>query len=108
MGSHAKPTKNDRLRKGQFVTALVRRFARQIIHMIDHGDEEIEEELATILHLILHGATALERVARTDNEREVMRTQLGIVIRRIRIRVPCRREDGRALDPRLQPLLLQR
>ena len=53
---------------------LVRRLARQIIHMIDHGDKQIEEELATTLHLILHGATPLERVARPNNKRKIVRT----------------------------------
>lgn len=92
----------------QLRTVLVRGLGRQIIHVIDHGDEQIEEELATTLHLILHSATALERVACPDDKRKIVGTQLGIVVRRIRIRIPRRRKDGRALDARLQSLLLQR
>lgn len=49
--------------------------------MITHSDEEIEEHLATLLHLNLHGATSLESAAAADDESEEMSTKLGVVVR---------------------------
>jgi len=39
-----------------------------IIHVVAHRHEEIKEQFATILHLLLHGAAPLERLRRTDNQ----------------------------------------
>jgi hypothetical protein len=50
-------------------------------NMITHGDEEVEEHLATFLHLPLHGAAAFECIAAADNESEVMSSQLLLAIR---------------------------
>ena len=48
--------------------------------MITHGDEEIEEHLAAILHLSLHRAAALECAAATNDESEIVSTKLGVVV----------------------------
>ena len=75
--------------------------------MIDHGDEQVEEEFAAILHLVLHCATALEGVSGSDDEREVVCTELRVVVRSVGVCVTGRRQDSRALNARLKALLLQ-
>lgn len=41
--------------------------------MVDHGDEQIEEEWrSTRFHLQLHRAATLERVATADDESEIV------------------------------------
>jgi len=37
-----------------------------IIHVVTHRDEKIEEQFATILHFHLHGSTSLESLATSD------------------------------------------
>jgi hypothetical protein len=83
------------------------RLLRQVIHVVDHGDEEVEEELATIFHFVLHRSAALESVSCPDNEREIVCTKLRVVVRGVRVRKPGGAEDGRALNSRLKALLLQ-
>jgi hypothetical protein len=75
--------------------------------VVDHGDKEIEEELATVLHLALHGTATLECVARSDDECEVVCTKLRIVVGCVGVCKASRREDRRALDARLKALLSQ-
>lgn len=75
--------------------------------MVDHGNEQVEEEFAPVLHLVLHRAAALEGVPSSDDEREVVCTELRVVVRSIGVCVTGRRQDGRALDARLETLLLQ-
>lgn len=77
----------------------------KVIHVIYHGNEQVEEQLTTVLHLVLHRAAALEGVARTDDERKVVRTKLGVVVGCVGVGVTGRGQDGRALDARLQSLL---
>lgn len=85
---------------------LARRLDRhaQVVHVVDHGNEQVEEQLTAILHLVLHRAAALEGVARTDDEREVVSTELGVVVGCVGVGVTGRSEDCRALNARLQPL----
>ena len=52
--------------------SLVTRTLRQVVHVIGHGDEEVEEELAALLHFLLHRSTPLEGVARADDECEIV------------------------------------
>ena len=73
--------------------------------MIDHGDEQVEKQLAAVFHLVLHRAAALEGVSSADDEGEVVCSQLGVVVRSVRICEACRRQDCRALDTRLKSLL---
>ena len=51
---------------------LARRLRRHVVHVVDHGDEQVEEELAAVFHLILHGATALECASSADDEGEIV------------------------------------
>lgn len=76
--------------------------------MVDHGDEEIEEELATVLHLVLHRAAALEGVSCSNDESEVVCAQLRVVVRSVGVGKAGRCEDGRTLNTRLKTLLLER
>ena len=80
----------------------------QVIHVVDHGDEEVEKELAAMLHLILHRAAALESMASANDECQVVSAQLGVAVRSVGVCEARRRQDGRALYARLQALLLQR
>lgn len=73
--------------------------------MVHHGNEQVEKQLAAVFHLILHGTAALEGVASTDDEREVVSTELRVVVGRVGVRVTSGSQDGRALDARLQTLL---
>lgn len=101
--------------------------------MVAHRDEEIKEpnhpthiststintqtsqeqrdknsQPPTPLHLHLHRPTPLKRRPAAYNQRQIVRPQLRIAVRRIGIREPRTSQDGRALDPRLQALLSQR
>jgi hypothetical protein len=78
--------------------SLVRRLRRQVVHVVDHSDKQIKKELATVLHLILHRAAALEGVSSTDDEREVVRTEFRVVVGGIGICVTSGSQDSRALD----------
>lgn len=73
--------------------------------MIAHGHEEVEEELATLLHLDSHSAASLEGVSASNDEREIMSTKLGVAVRCVGICESGRGEDGRDLDTRLKSLL---
>lgn len=77
----------------------------KVIHVVYHGNEQIEEQLTAIFHFVLHRTAALEGVARTDDECKVVRTELGIVVWGVGVGVASRCQDGRALDARLQALL---
>ena len=77
-------------------------------HVITHRDKKIKEQLPAPLHLHLHRAAPLERAPTPDDQGQVMRPQLRIAVRRVRIREPRTRQDRRALDPALQTLLPQR
>ena len=79
----------------------------EVVHVVDHGDEEVEEELAAGFHLVLHRAAALEGVARADDEGEVVRPELGVAVGRVGVRIACRGQDGRALDAGLETLLAE-
>jgi len=47
----------------------------EVVHVVAHGDEEVEEELAALLHLDLHGATSLEGVPASNDESKVVSTK---------------------------------
>lgn len=66
--------------------------------MVNHGNEQVEEELATVLHLVLHSAAALEGVSGSDDEREVVCTELRIVVRSVGVGITGRCQNSRALD----------
>ena len=69
--------------------------------MIAHRDEQVEKQLPTALHLRLHRPAPLERAPAPDNERQIVRPELTIAVRRVRIRIPRTCENRRTLDPAL-------
>jgi hypothetical protein len=106
------------------VNSLMTRTLGQIVHVIRHCNTEetrqqngsrrvhhmdnlqqIEEELATLLHLLLHGSASLECVSRADDECKVVGPQFRVVLGRVGISVASTGEDGRALNARLETLL---
>lgn len=87
--------------------SLARRLLRQVVHVVDHGDEEIEEQLATVLHLILHGAAPFEGVSCSDDESKVMSSKFGVIIGSVGVCEASRCQDGGALDSRLETLFLE-
>ena len=66
--------------------------------MVTHGDEEVEEHLATSLHLDSHGAASLEGVAAANDEREVVSSKFSIVVRGVLIGPTSRCQDGGDLN----------
>ena len=53
----------------------------------------------------MHGATALERVARANDEREIVGTELGVVFWRVGVGVAGAGQNRGALDTCLESLL---
>jgi hypothetical protein len=52
-----------------------RRYVSKLNHEEDHHMrdlQQVEEELATLLHLLLHGSASLECVSRADNQGQIM------------------------------------
>lgn len=80
----------------------------QIIHMIAHGNKQIEKPRMTILHLYLHCPASLENISRANNHSQVMSAQLGIRIRRVVVRIPSRSQDHADRDCTLKTLLTKR
>lgn len=76
--------------------------------MITHGHKQIKEQAPTPLHLRLHGPAPLERRPRPNNQRQIMRPQLTITLRRVRIRIPRTAQYRPTTNPHLQALLPQR
>lgn len=66
--------------------------------MIRHSHEQVEEQLAAILHLVLHGAAALECVPATDDQGEIVRPQLRVVVGCVVVGVAGAAEDCTTLD----------
>jgi len=53
-------------------TGIRRTDSLEVIHVSAHGDEKIEEELAALLHLVLHSCAFLEVVPIPDNDGKVV------------------------------------
>lgn len=77
-------------------------------HMITHSNEKIKKQLPTPLHLHLHRPTTLKRPSRPDDQRQVMRPQLRLRLRRVGVCEPRTRQDRAALDPRVEALFAER
>lgn len=60
-----------------------------------------------MLHLHLHRATPFKGGAAADDQSEIVRSQLRVILGSIIVRVTSAREDGAALDARLQALFPQ-
>lgn len=77
--------------------------------MINQRNKQIKKQRRpTLLHLHLHRTTAFERTATTNDEREVVRPQLGVASGRVGVGEAGGGEDGAALHAGLQALLFQR
>lgn len=67
--------------------------------MVAEGDKQVEEQLAaSVEHLSLHGAAALEGIAAADDKGEEVGAQLGIVVRGVGVCVSGGQEDGVACN----------
>lgn len=66
---------------------------------------KIEEQLPTTLHFHLHRAAPFERRSAADDQGQVVRPQLRVVVRRMVVCISGAGKDGAALDARLQALL---
>jgi len=76
--------------------------------MFHHRDEQIEPKRRTSSrHLRLHSATPLESGAASDDERQVVRAQAGVVRRRVQVRISGRRQDGARLHAGVKALFLE-
>src|ERR1700743_177525 len=67
----------------------------KVVQVVAHGDEKVEEHLAPLLHLHLHGAAALERSAAANNQSEVVSAQARVRVRRAVVREARAAEDRR-------------
>lgn len=73
--------------------------AGDVVDVVTESDKEVEEQLAaSVEHLGLHGAAALEGVAAADDESEEVRTELGVIVGRVGVSVASRQENGVACD----------
>lgn len=59
--------------------------------MVAHGDEQVEEQRATVLHLGLHGAAPFECISAADDEGQVVCPQLGVVVGSVGVGIASRR-----------------
>ena len=75
--------------------------------MVAHRHKQIKEQPAARLHLLLHRAAALERAPAADDEREVVRAQTRVRVRRVRVRVSRAAQDRAHVDAILEALLAQ-
>jgi hypothetical protein len=101
--------RSDKFRQRGAHGSLARRpLRRHVIHVVDHGNKQVEEEFTAVFHFALHGAAALEGLAGADDESKVVRAELRVVVGRVGVGVTGGGEDGGALDARLQSLLPER
>lgn len=64
--------------------------SRDVVDMVAKCNEKIKEKLsATIIHLELHGAAALEGASRANDESEIVCSKFGIGVRRVVVSVSC-------------------
>lgn len=75
--------------------------------MVHERDEQVEKELASSFHLVLHGAAALERLPAADDEGEVVRAQVAVRVGRVGVGEARRRQNRAALDSGLETLFLE-
>lgn len=75
--------------------------------MVTHGNKQIKKQLPTHLHLTLHRPTALKRRPATDNQRQIVRTQPGLSVGRMRVGISRAGQDRVALDACVEALFAQ-
>lgn len=80
----------------------------KVIHIIAHGNEQIEKQRAPSLHLHLHGSTPREQLPGLDNHFQVMRAESIFRVRRVVVRVPGRPQNDIDGDAALQALFAER
>lgn len=70
--------------------------------MVAQRDKEVKEQLrATMVHLQLHGAAALEGAAAADDQGKIVCSKLGVGVGGMGVGVPRGRQNGARLDARL-------
>lgn len=83
-------------------------WTRMTHKMINHRHEQIKEQRrAALLHLHLHGSTALESAAAADDEGEVVGSKFTVRGRRVGVGEAGGGEDSAALHAGLQTLLFE-
>ena len=76
--------------------------------MITHRHKQIKKQLPPTFHLHLHRPTPLKRSPTPYNQRQIMRPQLTLRIRRVHVRIPRTAQDYVAGDVGVEALLFQR
>jgi hypothetical protein len=66
--------------------------------MVTHSNEEIEKKLAALVHLLCHSCAALESVAATDDEREIVSSKLRVTLGSVSVCPTSRSQQGRHSD----------
>jgi hypothetical protein len=59
----------------------------QVIDMVAHCHEQVEEQLSPHLHLILHGSTTFECFTAANNQSEVVGAQSAITVWCVLVRI---------------------
>lgn len=83
------------------------RVARDVVQVVAHGDEQVEEHAAPTGHFHLHGAAALKGTSASHDQRQKVGSQARVSVRRMRICKAHRAQDGADFNATLQTLLAQ-
>lgn len=76
--------------------------------MITKRHKQIKKQPPPHLHLHLHGPAPLKRIPAPDDQRQVVRAQPRLGVRRVRVRIPRAGKDRAALDPAAVTLFEER
>ena len=75
--------------------------------MVTHSNKQIEEQLATILHLGLHSTAAFKSRSAANDEGEIVSSKFRVIIGSMSVCPASRREDGGNLNAGLETLLAE-
>lgn len=78
---------------------------REVVHVVAHCHKQVEEQLASFLHLHLQGSAALKSLTTADDKSKVMSAQSGISLGCIVICISSRSQDHVGWKTTLKTLL---
>lgn len=76
-------------------------------NVVAHGNKQVKEHGSSLLHFEFHGPTLLEVAPRTDDQGEILGSELGIRIWGVLICPASGSQNGRDLHPVAQTLLAE-
>ena len=78
-----------------------------VIYVVTHCHEQVEEQLPPFFHLHLQCPTLFEDLPASDDHRQIMGTQSRVGVRGMIVRISSRSQDHIGRNTALQPLLPQ-